>query len=355
MPVTLKDVAEHANVSIKTVSRVVNQQGEISEETRARVQEAIEQLGYYPNLLARSLVNQRSYTIAVVAAGIEYFGPSRTLVGIKEQAEEFGYSLVLDLMPHLESASAPRLLQQLASRRVEGIVWAVPEIADNHDWVRHADLTKLPPLVFLSMSWRPRLSVFAVDNRLGAKQATRHLIEQGRQHIGIITGPLTWWEARERLAGWEEALSEAGLPANESLVANGDWTPLAGEQGMQVLLSRVPRLDGLFASNDQMALGAFGVLQRAGIGIPADIALVGFDDIPESEFFTPRLTTVHQPLIDVGRVAMQELHAHIEAERSAKRGRRTPQALSSKMVLIPPQLIVRQSTSPDTSGGNANQ
>jgi DNA-binding LacI/PurR family transcriptional regulator len=337
MHVTLKDVARHAGVSAKTVSRVVNNQGEISSETRVRVQAAIQKLGYRPNILARSLVNQRSNTIAVVASGIEYFGPSRSIVGIEQQANAFGYSLFLHLIHDPQDTNVSNVLNELVARRVDGLVWAVPEIGENRAWVTPSALADIPPIVFLSMGARPDLSVIAVDNRAGAHLATQHLVAQGRKRIGIITGPLTWWEARERLAGWQETLTAAGLET-ASLSAQADWSAASGERAMTQLLDVSPGIDALFCSNDQMALGALGVLHRAHLRVPQDIALVGFDNIPESEFFLPPLTTVYQQLVDIGRMAVQELFACIEAERAAT-NEKIPQG-----VRLVPSLIVRASS-----------
>jgi LacI family transcriptional regulator len=333
MHVTLKDVARHAGVSPKTVSRVVNSQGEISPETRARVQSAIQELGYRPNILARSLVNQRTNTLAVVASGIEYFGPSRTLLGIEQQANAFGYSLFLSLLHQPDDADVEHVLDELVARRVDGIVWAVPEIGNNRKWISSARLDNAPPIVFLSMAPQSDLSIVAVDNRAGACLATQHLIDRGRKRIGIITGPLTWWEARERVAGWKETLLAGNLKANKNFIAEGNWSPSAGERAMEQLLAVTPKLDAVFCSNDQMALGALGVLYRAGLRVPQDIALVGFDNIPESEFFLPPLTTIYQHVVEIGRVAVQELHARIQAERALHNGR-TPQVTHLTPTLI---------------------
>ena len=170
---TLRDVARLADVSIKTVSRVVNHQGEIKETTRQRVQEAIDQLGYRPNILARSLIHQRSNTVAVVAWGIDYYGPSRTVVGIEKQANELGYSLFLSLVNHPDDGEDEGIMDTLIARRVDGIIWAVPEVGNNRTWIKPSHLVQLLPIVFLSMETHPGLSVVKVDNRFGAIQATR--------------------------------------------------------------------------------------------------------------------------------------------------------------------------------------
>lgn len=339
MNVTLKDVARHAHVSSKTVSRVVNNQPEISAETRARVQSAIQELGYRPNILARSLVNKRSHTIAVVASGIEYFGPTRTVLGIEQQANEFGYSLVLSLLPDGEDGNVKRLLDELIARRVEGIVWAVPEIGSNHNWIKTENSKQLPPVVFLTMQSQPGLSVIAIDNRAGARLAVEHLLQQGRHSIGIITGPLNWWEARERLTAWQEAHAAAGLVPDPALIVEGDWSPASGGRAMETLLQQTPKMDALFACNDQMALGALGVLHRAGVRVPQDIAIVGFDNIPESGFFFPPLTTIYQQMIEVGRAAVQELHVQIETRRHAD-------SRPSVTTHLTPTLVVRASSTP---------
>ncbi len=335
---TLKDVAELAGVSTKTVSRVVNNQGEISQETRQRVQAAIDQLGYRPNVLARSLIHQRTNTLGVVAWGIDYFGPSRIVVGIEQQAHQLDYSLFLNLMDKPVNGDNEEVLYTLITHRVDGILWVVPEVGNNRAWLDVIHLDQLPPTVFLSMKPRPGLAIVAVDNFLGAQQATQHLIDQGRRKIGIITGPLDWWEARERFAGWEAVMHWAKLETPASLVVEGEWTASAGERGLKILLEQRPDIDAVFACSDQIALGAMGTAHQMGKKIPQDLAIVGFDNIPESACYWPPLTTVYQQLIDAGRIAVQTLHTMIEANRQSK----TPYEAS--VTLIKPELIVRASS-----------
>jgi LacI family transcriptional regulator len=339
--VTLQDVAALAGVSIKTVSRVVNNQGEITEATRQRVQAAIDELGYRPNVLARSLVNRRTDALAVVAWGIEYFGPSRIVVGIEQRADELGYSLFLDLVAHPDDLYPERILDTLLARRVDGIIWAVPEVGDNRKWVRPGLLERLPPIVFVSMQAQPGLAITAVNNFSGAKQATRHLIEQGRRKIGTIAGPQAWWEARERCAGWQRTLEENGLSALPTLIVESYWSAAGGERAMEQLLKQTPQIDAVFASSDQIALGALGAIHRSGRRVPQDVAIVGFDNAPESAFYWPPLTTVYQKLVNAGRIAVQNLHQMIEARRQ-QRGYG-----EAAMTLIEPELIVRASSTQD--------
>jgi LacI family transcriptional regulator len=336
--VTLQDVARRAGVSAKTVSRVVNQQGEISVVTRQRIQKAIGDLGYRPNVLARSLIHQRTNTLATVAWGIDYFGPSRTVIGIEQQSDELGYSLLLSLVREPEFHDHQRILDSLLSRRVDGIIWAVPEVGENHSWLTRDQMQQLPPIVFLSMAPVAGLMVVAVDNRSGARQAVQHMIAQGRKRIGMLTGPLAWWEARERREGWRAAMQQAGLEAPDSLAVECHWSAAEGERAMRELLERAPEIDGVFAASDQIGLGAMDALAAAGRRVPADVALVGFDDIPEAPYFRPPLTTVHQKLGEVGRSAVRQLHAVIGLGAA---GRRQGQEAAT---LIAPDLVVRASS-----------
>jgi LacI family transcriptional regulator len=336
---TLRDVANLAGVSTKTVSRVANHQGEISEATRQRVQAAIDQLEYRPNVLARSLIHQRSYTLAVIAWGIDYYGPSRTVLGIEHEANELGYSLFLNLMIQPDGDHAA-ILDSLIARRVDGIIWAVPEVGNNREWINASHFEQLPPIVFLSMEPRPGISVVAVDNYDGAKQAVQHLLQQGRRKIGILTGPMAWWEARERYRGWQEALEEAGLEPSPSLVVKSDdWSAVNGEQGMHALLAQVPEIDAVFASNDQIALGALGIAHRVGRKVPQELAIVGFDNTPESGFFWPPLTTIYQQLVNVGRIAVKNLNDIIQASRMNQ------EPLQPTCTMLKPELIIRASSS----------
>jgi len=340
--ITMRDIARITGVSPKTVSRVVNNQGEISEVTRQRVQEAIEALGYSPNITARSLVQGRSNTIAVVAWGIEYYGPSRVVVGIERQADEYGYSLLLTLLRSKETDQKIRdTLKDLAARRVDGIIFAIPEFNDNRAWIDEEVLNRLPPIVFLNMESRPGINIVSVDNKAGARLATSHLLEQGRKNIATICGPLRWWEARQRLAGWKEVLDHADLPAPAEMIAEGDWSAESGERAMRQLLETASYIDAAFVANDQMALGALGVLHQREIRVPDDIAVIGFDNVPDAAYYYPPLSTVDQPLLELGKVGVQKLHQMITIVRHGEDG------MEKSTTLLMPKMIVRQSSSID--------
>lgn len=337
-PVTIVDVARQADVSAGTVSNVLTGKRPVSPATRERVMRAVEELGYQPNLLARSLVNRSSNTLGVVTYGLEYYGPSRTLVGIERQAAEFGYSLLLDLLHRPDSQDVDAVLAELTARRVDGIIWAVPEVGDNYVWIDERRLRALPPIIFLTMDRRPGASIVSTDNRAGARIATQHLIDVGCRTIGVITGPLRWWEARERLAGWRSALEAAALDSSAVLVAEADWSAFSGEAALHALLERRPDVDAVFVCNDQMALGALRYCHATGRRVPDDLSLVGFDNTPESAFFWPALTTVRQHLAELGRLAVRQLHDQVELRLHGGEN-----ALPS-LLLLQPELIVREST-----------
>lgn len=337
--VTIKEVAQAAGVSVQTVSRVLNERPDVSEETRRRVQAVIAGLGYSPNALARGLIRGRTNTLGVVGYGLSYYGPARVITGIERRANELGYSLLFSLLREPESTSGAGVYQNLLDHQVDGIIWAVPEIGDNRAWVVEM-AGKLPvPAVFTNMQPVEGLAVAAVDNCTGGRLATEHLLGQGYRRIGIITGPETWWEARRREQGWREALLAAGQRDLDCLKASGDWYPSSGAKGLEVLLARCPDLDAVFACNDPMAAGALQAARRLGRRVPADLAIVGYDDVPEAAFYEPALTSVRQPLAELGGQAVDLLHQMLEGEQPGSGLLR-----SGQPCLLEPQLIIRDSS-----------
>jgi len=317
---------------------VINDHPDVAAQTRARVQRVIEQLSYRPNVLARSLINRRSYTIGVVAMASSYYGPSTTLVGIEQMIRKQGYSLLLDFLHHPERDDVEGIINRLLSHQVDGILWAIPEISTNRAWMRRKKARLPIPVVYLSMQPGEALPVVAIDNYQGGYLAAEHLLAQGYNRIGIITGPLDWWESRQRLEGWREALQKAGKPAADLQAVEGDWTAASGDLAVRRLWEQFPEMDAVFASNDQMALGVLQEAQRSGRRIPGDLAVVGFDNIPESAYFWPALTTIDQPLVDLGGKAVETLSRMIEAEHQNTR----PVPITT--VLLQPKLIMRESS-----------
>jgi LacI family transcriptional regulator len=336
--VTIKDVAEAVGVSTMTVSRVLNNRPDVAAATRKRVREVIDELGYQPSAVARSLIQGQSHTLGIVGFGLEYFGPSSTLIGIERQAVELGYSLLVSLLHNLETdrETQQRILDNLVSHQVDGIIWAVAEHEDNRGWLCRQAHELSTPIVFLNMEPRAETTTVAVDNYAGGRLATRHLLEQGYRRVGLITGPINWWEAQQRQAGWRDALHDAGLPCEE-LVVRGDWTAASGEAAMRRLLEQSPDLEALFASNDQMALGALQAARHAGHRVPEDVAIVGFDDIPEAAYFYPPLTTVRQDLRVMGTYTVQLIHKMLGAQKTGEK-------FKPEVIWVQPELIVRDSS-----------
>jgi LacI family transcriptional regulator len=336
--VTIREVATAAGVSHQTVSRVINNRPDVAEETRRRVWQVIEELNYQPSAIARSLIRQRSFALGVVTAGLKYVGPSRTLNGITKQAEEMGYTLLLKELPGFYTNEIQPLLNSLLARQVDGIIWAVPEIGRNRDWLQSWPPGLDVPMIFLTMQSRPDLFVVSVDNYAGGRMATEHLLEQGCKHIGHLSGPLDWWEARQRKAGWLDALYEAGREVGDHQWAPGTWSAASGEQAMRRLLDSYPEMDGLFVANDQMALGVLQVACRDGLEVAQELAVVGFDGIPEAAYYWPPLTTVYQDLRELGSTAVRELSQIVEA------GHRGEAGVLPKAISLDPELIVRESS-----------
>jgi LacI family transcriptional regulator len=340
---TIRDVAAAAEVSIQTVSRVLNNRPDVAPETLQRVQEVIRKTGYAPNMLARSLTQGRSNVLGVVAYGLEYFGPSRVLTAIERQAAEMGYGITLNLFLEPETGDVNHVLGALRARQVDGIVWAIPDVGDNRAWSRTKGSEMPVPIILVGgMAGRPYLPSIGIDNAAIGCLATEHLLAGGARKIGIITGPLNWWEAQQRLRGWRQTLEDHGLEAVDQLVVEGDWTAASGEQGLFKLLKQSPAIDAVFASNDQMALGLFHAAHRMGLRVPDDLSVVGVDNMAEASHFWPPLTTVHQPLGHAGSLAVEEIDRMIAKARQP----RHPQQAAPEITLLKPELIVRDSTRP---------
>ena len=334
--VTAKDVAQSAGVSMQTVSRVINNVSYVSTDTRRRVEDAIERLGYRPSTLARSLSQQRSYTLGVVTFGLKYIGPSRTLSGIADKADELGYMLLMKKMDDFGAGFIDEVIDSLLSRHVDGIIWDVPEHDENQAWAD--EIKGIPvPIIFMSMEEKPGFSVVSLDSYLGAQMATQHLIEQGCRNIGHISGGLAWWEARLRLQGWRDTLQKAGMNVSDQMWEQGNYSSASGAIAADHLFARYPEMDGVFVANDQMALSVLREAHQRGIKIPDQLAVVGFDNIPESAFFSPSLTTISQDPQQLGGLAVQSLVNMIQARQENR-------PIEAQNSLVPPTLVVREST-----------
>jgi DNA-binding LacI/PurR family transcriptional regulator len=323
------DVAKVAGVSHQTVSRVINDSEHVAPQTRARVLEAMHELGYRPNAIARALVTGRSQTVGVVSFDTTLYGPASTAFGIERAAHRAGYFTNTVSLQSLDLPSIDTAVTRLAGQGVEGILVIAAELTTVDAL---AELPRDVPLVAVEAGPDDGTSVVAIDQRGGAEAATRHLLELGHRTVFHIAGPSDWQEANLRLAGWRRALARAEAEPPPALI--GDWSPRSGyELGRRLL--ETAEVTAIFVANDQMALGVLRAMHEAGRRVPYDVSVVGFDDIPESAYFTPPLTTVRQDFLEMGERSFQLLLASIEAGGPLERRE-----------LIATELVVRESTAP---------
>lgn len=338
MPV-MTDVARLAGVSHQTVSRVLNNSPNVGVPTRAKVLAAMAQLGYRRNAAARALVTRRSGVLGVITFDTTLHGPVSTLYAVEQAAGEHGLGVTIAVVDAITTAAVDRALDRLQDQAVEGLVALAPQ----RDAVlalrsRPSDL----PAVFVGgvlgggADEPPGAGVRAIgiDQFGGAVVAVRHLLDLGHRTVHHLAGPQDWLDARRRLEGWRHTLADAGAPRAEPVF--GDWSPRSGHVAMRALIDAEPDLTAVFAANDQMALGALRALDEAGRRVPADVSIVGFDDVPEAEFFRPPLTTVSQQFGEAGRRAVRLLLASIRPGTGPDDDGSTP--------LVPTRLLVRNST-----------
>jgi DNA-binding LacI/PurR family transcriptional regulator len=286
---------------------VINNHPDVSLKTYRQVKEVVDRLGFQPNTAARSLVTKRSYTLALITSDIAHY-PQQILAAVEYNARQKGYKLFVNVID--TSSSTPSLqdvksLFDLLSYQVDGVIWAPEDDVKSsgfwNDKLRELNI----PVVCISAGKVDYLPFIAVDNRLGGFIATTHLIEQGYKQVGIITGPLDLVPALERKSGWQEALNKFGEMFQQNLIVQGDWMAPSGEAAMHKLLEDFPQIDAVFASNDQMALGAIQAIFQRGKRIPEDIGIVGFDDSPSSAYFHPPLTSISHHFNELGMKAVQ--------------------------------------------------
>lgn len=324
----LRDVAEVVGVSHQTVSRVLNGHPNVSELTRERVESAMLQMGYRRNSVARSLVTRRSRTIGVLASQLAEYGPARTLFGVEQAARNAGYFVSFAALGEVTKGGILSAVDHLLGQAVEGIV----VLAHHHEIVEAFDEMTLPvPVVAVGSAGSSKISGVMVDQRYGAHLAVRHLLELGHTRIAHVRGPANGTDSGERSAGWRETLQDAGLTCLLDL--EGDWSARSGyDIGRELVSSK--HVSGIFVGNDQMALGVLRAFAEANVRVPEDVSIVGFDDQPESAYFTPPLSTVRQDFEELGRKCVDVMLRKIADEPEAS------------ALVLPPTLIVRGSTAP---------
>lgn len=325
---TMADVAQAIGVSHQTVSRVLNDPGSVSPETTSRVLQAIGELGYRRNRAARALATRRSQTIGVVSFDTTLYGPASTLFGIEQAAGEAGYAVTVASVKAMTEGSLREAIDRLAMHDVDGIVLIAP-LRDTSTVLPVLDPDL--PAVVVEGGRAPGLASVCVDQELGARLVTRHLLDRGARTVWHVAGPADWIEAESRVAGWRDELAEAGAEVPAPL--RGDWSPPSGYQAGRKLARRKD-VGAVFVANDQMALGLLRAFHEAGLRIPEDVLVAGFDDVPEAGYYTPPLTTVRQDFAAVGRRSIELVLEQVAAGRAAARHQ-----------VVAPELVVRQSTS----------
>jgi DNA-binding LacI/PurR family transcriptional regulator len=313
----MADVARLAGVSHQTVSRVINDNAHVRPETRRKVLAAMRTLDYRPNPAARALVTGRSRTLGVVSVDTTLYGPASTLFAIEQAAHAAGYFITIMSLLTMDRASVLGAVDRLRVQGVDGILVITPQ-----EGAAQA-VVNLPASV----------PVVAVDQFAGAASATQLLLDLGHRNVWHVAGPRDFLEAQQRVEGWRATLTAAGIEPPP--VSSGDWSPRSGYQ-VGRRLAQDPEVTAVFVANDQMALGVLRALHERGRSIPGEISVVGFDDIPEAQYFTPPLTTVRQDFGEMGRSSLRLLLELMQSER----------AQPPSQLTIAPELVVRRSTAP---------
>ena len=326
---TIRDVARKAGVSHQTVSRVINGSESVLPETRAVVESAIEQMGYHPSAIARSMARGQTHTLACISPNLTDYTFASVIEGAETEARQHEYFLLSS------SASDPQAFHELVNelvghRRVDGLIVINP-YADE----RYKFLPKDFPLVFVgARSHDEKVCSVALNDEKVAYEATQHLIALGHTNIAMITGPMEEDCSQDRTEGYQRALKEANIPFDETMVIEGDWSATSGQSALQSFVEdgRVPT--AVFAQNDRMAMGVLRAARDANLKIPSQLAVIGVDDMPLSSYFDPPLTTMRQDMPLIGQKATRMLLDIIQNKSTEIRE-----------VKLPAQLVVRQSTS----------
>jgi LacI family transcriptional regulator, galactose operon repressor len=333
-PATIRDVAARAGVSHQTVSRVINDNPNVAEATRERVLTAIRELGYVPSPMARGLSSNQTHSIGVVADDISDQFFARMVAGAEVEARRRGYYLMIgSVEPDDDERGYLRLMLE---RRVEGLILARPSARVSSDHLLPAKQAGVP-LVSVASAELPGFSLVDVDNIQGGYDATRHVLDLGHRTIATVVGPREFPSSAARFDGYSRALRDAGVTEDARLVEHAaDWGLESGRAAAGRLLERGAAFTALFAHSDLIALGAIRQLRESGRRVPEDVSVVGYDDLPVAAYVDPPLTTVHQPMREVGALAaalvLDQLAGH--------------DGVSAGTHLLPAELIVRESVVP---------
>jgi DNA-binding LacI/PurR family transcriptional regulator len=340
--VSIKDIARAAGVSHSTVSRSLSDSRLVNPETKARIQQLAQQAGYSPNAGARSLVMGRTRTIGLVVTTIADPFVAEVVQGIESAAYQHDYTVILATSgadPEREIAA----VEMLRSKRVDGVIITSSRIGALYQ----DDLERVgaPVVLINDHSSRGRQYTFSisVDNRHGGRLATQHLISRGHRRIAHVAGPEGHSSSADRLAGYRQALTEAGLPGDPGLVQAGNGLAASGQRALEALLGQADPPTAVFCYNDMTAIGLLVAARERGLTLPQDLAVVGFDDIPFAAYVCPALTTIAQPKFDMGQRALAMVLALMKAGEAARS--------TVSDIVVQGSLVVRQSTAPPAALG----
>jgi LacI family transcriptional regulator len=327
---TIRDVARAARVSVATVSRALNDSGPVRGDTRQRVHDAAQNLRFTPHGAARSLITSRTSTLGVLLPDLygEFF--SEIIRGIDRGAQRAGYQLLLSSARNArdEVHGAFRAMYG----RVDGLILMAPDVELAEMFAQRTDGM---PIVFINSPVESHdARVITIDNHGGAYRMVKHLVQKGHERIAIVCGAERNHDAAERLRGYRDALEACGVRSDPRWELHGDFTEAAGHRAARAMLKLEPRPTAIFAANDAMAIGALSALREEGVGVPEDVAVAGFDDIPIARYVSPPLSSVHVPIAQLGERAMDLLLGAI-AEPAEAAGRR---------IVLPTTLVIRKSS-----------
>ncbi|MDJ0699629.1 MAG: LacI family DNA-binding transcriptional regulator [Woeseiaceae bacterium] len=335
--VSIKEVAQLAGVSIATVSRCINTPEKVTEKTRLKVQDAIAQTGYSPNTLAQSFRRGRTNLIMVVLPSIGDPFFAEVMRGLRTAAREKGYSIVIQ-ETRVDAMTANEISAMLVSRQTDGIILLASMSPFGTEILSDKNRRRLP-IVIGCETVSPELSEFPsvqIDNVAAAQEATNYLISQGHERIAMICGQESSLLTKDREIGYRAAMKDAGLSIEDGWVVEGRMTLAGARRATRRLLDHPHRPTAVFCANDDMAMGALHEARAAGLAIPGDLSIIGFDDIRYAEVAEPPLTTVRQPAAEIGERTMQRLCRRIEQGNRGDAGTE----------IVPHELVIRESVGP---------
>ncbi len=337
---TIKEVAREAGVSVATVSRVFNEKGPVRDETRQRILEVALRLGYAPHATARSLITRKTGTIAVLLPDLygEFF--SEVIRGVDLAARRSGYHILVS-SSHSDRSEVEAVLRALRGR-VDGLIVMSPE-ADARALA--ANLPGTLPIVLLNCQVEgTAFDSINLDNYGGALAMIRHLASLGHRRIAHVKGAPGNYDAWERLLGYRDAMRSFSQEETEEIELEGDFSEESGDRAGREILRMSPRPTAVFAANDAMAIGLLHAFQKAGVRVPEDVAVTGFDDIPIARFLTPPLTTVKVSIADLGACAIQRLLLAMARGDARER----------QHEILPTELVIRGSCGHGNTGNTSN-